>query len=190
MQTAARKNKEISRYTNADILSAASTGRLSELMNREGIQIYDDIDISFFNRNNGGRSEIATSMLSAMDGVNDKFSCVRIFSTNEMISDIDPAFLRPGRIDRIFKFELPNKEMRIAYLESWHKDVLSKIDNKESVLEKTDGFSFAEMNLIRQMIIRNIISKTDYSMDYIMNQISQERPSLLGKKNAVGFRPN
>jgi SpoVK/Ycf46/Vps4 family AAA+-type ATPase len=51
------------------------------------------------------------TLLALMDGLDDRGNVVVIGATNR-INSIDAALRRPGRFDREFSFNLPNKETR------------------------------------------------------------------------------
>ncbi|NXN14095.1 ATAD2 protein, partial [Indicator maculatus] len=56
-------------------------------------------------------SSIVSTLLALMDGLDSRGEVVVIGATNRLDS-IDPALRRPGRFDREFLFNLPNKEAR------------------------------------------------------------------------------
>ncbi|NXP77134.1 ATAD2 protein, partial [Ramphastos sulfuratus] len=56
-------------------------------------------------------SSIVSTLLALMDGLDSRGEVVIIGATNRLDS-IDPALRRPGRFDREFLFNLPNKEAR------------------------------------------------------------------------------
>uniref|UniRef100_A0A8B9TCW7 Bromo domain-containing protein n=1 Tax=Anas platyrhynchos TaxID=8839 RepID=A0A8B9TCW7_ANAPL len=56
-------------------------------------------------------SSIVSTLLTLMDGIDNRGEIVVIGATNRLDS-IDPALRRPGRFDREFLFNLPNKEAR------------------------------------------------------------------------------
>lgn len=53
------------------------------------------------------------TLLTLMDGLASRGEVVVIGATNRLDS-IDPALRRPGRFEREFRFNLPNKEVRIS----------------------------------------------------------------------------
>lgn len=56
-------------------------------------------------------SSIVSTMLALMDGLDSRGEIVVIGATNRLDS-IDPALRRPGRFDREFLFNLPDKKVR------------------------------------------------------------------------------
>lgn len=57
-------------------------------------------------------NSIVSTLLALMDGLDSRGEVVVIGATNR-IDAIDPAFRRPGRFDREFRFPFPNLEVRI-----------------------------------------------------------------------------
>ena len=56
-------------------------------------------------------SSIVSTLLALMDGLDSRGEIVVIGATNRLDS-IDPALRRPGRFDREFLFNLPDKKVR------------------------------------------------------------------------------
>ena len=59
-----------------------------------------------------GNGKMACSLLTAMDGMSEGGHLVRIFTTNESVEELDPAFTRPGRIDRCITLDKPDQDLR------------------------------------------------------------------------------
>jgi hypothetical protein len=123
---------------------------LSYEMNKK-LLIFDDIDVNLFNRESG--PEVG-KFLSLLDGVNKHKQQVRIFTTNMEVDTIDKAFLRPGRIDKIVKFDLPNEALRKEFIETWHSDFLQFL-NIDQIVADTKGWSFAQIDAIRTNLVTN-----------------------------------
>lgn len=58
-------------------------------------------------------SSIVSTLLALMDGLDSRGEIVVIGATNRLDS-IDPALRRPGRFDREFLFNLPDKKVRLC----------------------------------------------------------------------------
>lgn len=58
-------------------------------------------------------SSIVSTLLALMDGLDSRGEIVVIGATNRLDS-IDPALRRPGRFDREFLFNLPDKKVRLS----------------------------------------------------------------------------
>lgn len=157
-------NIPIMNINGSDILNLFQQGCLAERMNRDGIIFLDDIDVDFFSRK-GSKNDIAGEFLSALDGMENRGNTIRIFTTNEKISDMDPAFKRPGRIDKIFRFDKPSREMRQELFEIWPQEMQDSIDVEE-FLNNSEDFSFAECDAIKSILVTNkIIDKIDWDLE-------------------------
>lgn len=93
-------------------------------------------------------SRLVNVFLTNMDGVASPDNVLTIGATNR-ITDIDRALRRPGRFDREVFFQLPNKQDRLEILQS-RTPVLAESIDFESVSEKTEGWSAADLRSILQ----------------------------------------
>lgn len=71
----------------------------------------DEIDMLGMNRNGDAANSLAhrealNSFLSAMDGF-DEYNGVTVLAATNMLEDLDPALMRPGRFDNLFAIPLP-----------------------------------------------------------------------------------
>jgi len=104
----------------------------------------------------GGNSTVMNrlvpELLSQMDGFEeDDGHLIVIFATNRPY-DIDPAFLRPGRLPNHCYIPLPGLEVRRAFLQKMidQRPCKGEID-VESLSERTERFSCADLsNLIKR----------------------------------------
>ena len=99
------------------------------------------------NENNNSSERVVNQLLTEMDGLEDRKQIFIIAATNRP-DIIDPAMLRPGRLDKLLYVPLPEKNDRISILETLirnlpiEKDLnlIEVFDNK-----KLDGFSGADL---------------------------------------------
>ena len=170
--------------SSSDINKANVEGRLEDLFSEAEIIFFDDIDINYFNRSEKG--EMSCSILSAMDGLSQsKNLIVRIFTTNESIDTFDPAFLRPGRIDSIFKFENPKSELRRRYIMSWNADIVKGID-VDNAVDLTDGYSFAEIAGIRSFTVQEYLNSGKWDFEGAVNKFCSYRTDKAFEKKNKG----
>jgi len=159
-------------YSGSDIDLFYRDGEMPYMMNSANIMFFDDIDISFLTRRKGAESDSkkACALLSAMDGISDvKKGVVRIFTTNEKTMDIDPAFLRPGRIDRAFNFESPTDDLRSLVINTyWHPDILKEI-NVNDLVKETNGISFADLEEIKTLLVQGFIFNKKWDLNIAIN---------------------
>jgi hypothetical protein len=88
-----------------------------------------------------------SALLNQLDGLKPREGLLVIGTTNNP-QDIDPALIhRPSRFDRVWLFELPDKELRKEYLAWALKDAGE--DLLEEIARNTKDWSFAYLNELR-----------------------------------------
>lgn len=101
-------------FNSTDFLSKIKDIKDSSTMT---IVVFEEIDNIFNGRERVNTSHNKTdltfdTLLTAVDGVDMKTnSSILYFFTTNHIDRIDPALLRPGRIDKVIHFSLPSKEV-------------------------------------------------------------------------------
>ena len=169
----------------------SSNDGLSELFNRFHITFFDDIDISYLARGQGKDSK-ACAMLAAMDPVEDEEHRIRIFTTNEDVKNLDPAFFRPQRIDRRFNFQAPDESLREKLvLTYWPKELKDNIRPQASdFVEQTEGFTFCDLEAVRTLMVEHVVfDDGDWDWQRAVEKFVNERdgkPTFLRSK--VGFQ--
>ncbi|KAF5410118.1 MAG: VCP-like ATPase [Candidatus Methanogasteraceae archaeon] len=91
---------------------------------------------------------VVSQILTELDGLEELQDVVVIAATNR-IDMVDPALLRPGRIDRLIHIPLPDKDTRSKIFEIHLKD--KPVSDEVSVqwlAEATDGYSGAEIEAV------------------------------------------
>lgn len=131
------------------------------------------------------KEQTLNQMLVEMDGISSNAGIIVVGATNrpEML---DPALLRPGRIDRQIRVELPDIKGRKALLEIYAKKrPLAEDVNLNYIAAGTPGFSGADLaNLINEAALfavrenrKTITQKNlENAKDRIM--LGAERPDL------------
>jgi hypothetical protein len=170
--------------TSSDIDEAYSKSDLNGLFTSYTVSFFDDIDISYMDRTKGN-GKMACSLLTAMDGMYEGGHLVRIFTTNEEVKDLDKAFTRPGRIDKIVTLDPPGANLRQQLIESWPDEITNAID-VELCVQESDSFSFAELEAIRTFLVTNrILGDGTWSLDGAFDEFKER--SIENKKLGVGF---
>jgi len=91
---------------------------------------------------------IVNQLLAEMDGIEATEGVFIVGATNR-IELIDPALLRPGRFDLQIKVPLPDREGRQEiFAIHLKREVMGEDIDMEEIIEKTDGFSGAEIEEI------------------------------------------
>ncbi|SCU90255.1 LAME_0E07734g1_1 [Lachancea meyersii CBS 8951] len=119
------------------------------------IIFFDEIDALSPDRDSGGSTSAAnhvlTSLLNEIDGVEELNGVVIVAATNRP-DEIDPALLRPGRLDRHIYVGPPDFEARLQILKKNTKNF--QVEDADAILkdlaERTEGCSGAEVVLLCQ----------------------------------------
>lgn len=122
----------------------------------------------------GSGTRIVNQLLTEMDGVEDRKGVYILAATNRP-DIIDPAILRPGRLDTILYVGLPQLQDRVeifnAVTKNRTKPVLAEDVDLEELAAKTDGYTGADLaGLVRQaamLALKESINKPDIPLDDI-----------------------
>jgi transitional endoplasmic reticulum ATPase len=94
---------------------------------------------------NDASEKVVNQLLTELDGVEDLENVMVIAATNRP-DLIDPALLRPGRIDSIVRLNIPDKQTRIKIFEVHTKKMpLAKSVNLSYYVDRTEGWTGAEI---------------------------------------------
>ncbi|KAG2211658.1 hypothetical protein INT47_008755 [Mucor saturninus] len=134
------------------------------------VMFFDELDSIAKARGGGGGGDaggagdrVLNQILTEMDGMNAKKNVFVIGATNRP-DQIDPALLRPGRLDQLIYIPLPDETSRLSILEAQLRKSPIASDVDLSLLAKhTQGFSGADLGEICQraakLAIREDIEK-------------------------------
>lgn len=112
------------------------------------VVFFDELDALVPRRSTEGSTSserVVNQMLTEMDGMNDRMQVFVIAATNRP-DIIDPAMLRPGRLDRLLFVPLPSRAGRFEILRahSGHLPLATDVDLHAIALD-TEGFSGADL---------------------------------------------
>ncbi|KAL0193037.1 hypothetical protein M9458_011333, partial [Cirrhinus mrigala] len=117
----------------------------------------------------GAADRVINQILTEMDGMSSKKNVFIIGATNRP-DIIDPAILRPGRLDQLIYIPLPDEKSRIAILKAnLRKSPISKDVDLDFLAKMTNGFSGADLTEICQRACKLAIRES------IENEIRRER---------------
>ncbi|KAL7719040.1 AAA+ ATPase domain-containing protein [Entamoeba marina] len=108
----------------------------------------------------GSADRILNQLLTEMDGIGKKKQVFVIGATNRP-DILDPALLRPGRLDQLLYIPLPDKESRLNILRAKLKN--SPVDEQvdlQHIADVTDNFSGADLAEIVQRACKEAIRDT------------------------------
>ncbi|CAN8071806.1 unnamed protein product [Agarophyton chilense] len=149
------------------------------------IIFFDELDALAPRRSGGGNSDssgaserVVNMLLTEMDGFSDRKHVFLIAATNRP-DIIDPAMLRPGRLDKLVFVPLPDMEGRVSILRTLIQGV--KIDNSVDVesiarLPSSDGYSGADI----QALIR---SAGENALKEAMNEKMEKKNVSIQQKH-------
>ncbi|KAG1468134.1 hypothetical protein G6F56_004020 [Rhizopus delemar] len=142
----------------------------------------------------GAGDRVLNQILTEMDGMNAKKNVFVIGATNRP-DQIDPALLRPGRLDQLIYIPLPNEESRLSILSATLRKSPVAPEVDLNVLAKhTQGFSGADLAeicqraaklAIREDIEKDITkekarkAKEEAGEDVVMEEDEEESPGLI-----------
>jgi hypothetical protein len=80
------------------------------------IFVFEDFDTLLREREdtNNSPNQLLGSILNTLDGINEINNVISIFTTNK-IGLFDSAFIRPGRIDKVYNYELPTEKTQLEF---------------------------------------------------------------------------
>lgn len=134
---------------------ARATGATDYLFDLEqpGIILFDDFDLGMCHRGDFGPSRDHSTLLSGLDGVERRHGVVYVFTTNSRLPELDPAFLRRGRIDVVMHFRKPDAQLRRQLIDDlWHADIRTALD-VDRVVRETEGLSYAELDELKKLLL-------------------------------------
>lgn len=114
---------------------------------RPSIIFFDEIDAIASKRSSTshGGVNVLTTLLNEMDGIEELRNVLVIAATNKP-DVLDPALMRPGRLDNILYIGPPDFEARQEIFRIWtSQSVLHAEVDLEDLADRTEGYSGAEI---------------------------------------------
>ncbi|TAL47092.1 AAA family ATPase [archaeon] len=134
-------------------------------------------------RSNGEHAteSIVSQLLTEMSGLEELKGVVIIAATNRP-DMIDPALLRPGRLDRSLLVPPPDEESRLLILKIHAKDVPLKGVDLEEIAKKTENYSGADLEaLVREaamIALRENIDAKEVKPNHFEEALKKVTPSI------------
>jgi transitional endoplasmic reticulum ATPase len=108
----------------------------------------------------GAGDRVINQILTEMDGIGQKKSVFIIGATNRP-DIIDPAIMRPGRLDQLIYIPLPDTKSRISVLRAvLRKSPVARDVDLNFLAEMTKGYSGADLTEICQRACKNAIRES------------------------------
>ncbi|GJQ66945.1 hypothetical protein Trydic_g7959 [Trypoxylus dichotomus] len=140
----------------------------------------------------GVTDRVVNQFLTQLDGI-ENLSGVCVLAATSRPDLLDPALLRPGRLDQQILCPLPAKEERLAILKVLSKNLhLSEDVNLENIVAATEGYSGADLQSIlytaQLTSVEHVLSETETELisvqavvidqDHLVEALKNTRPSL------------
>lgn len=143
----------------------------------------DAVGTKRYDSNSGGEREIQRTMLellNQLDGFDDRGEVKVIMATNR-IESLDPALIRPGRIDRKIEFPLPDEKTkrRIFSIHTKRMTLSEDLDLEEYVAAK-DDLSGADIKAI--CTEAGLLALRERRMKVTNEDFSKSKESVLYRK--------
>lgn len=150
-----------------------------------GVVFFDDLDLALRDRSTSDSPEDQAVFLGALDGIRPTTGAVYVFTTNLPPDRIDPAFLRPGRIDAVLHFPKPDEALRRELFARWHPDVRAGLD-MDRALADTAGLSFAEVDELKNLLILRHLEAGEWDWGWAVEQYRRTRDGVPARPR-IGF---
>eukprot|EP01013_Petalomonas_cantuscygni_P002091 TRINITY_DN12117_c0_g1_i1.p1 TRINITY_DN12117_c0_g1~~TRINITY_DN12117_c0_g1_i1.p1 ORF type:complete len:820 (+),score=284.75 TRINITY_DN12117_c0_g1_i1:205-2664(+) len=107
----------------------------------------------------GAADRVINQMLTEMDGMTAKKNVFIVGATNRP-DILDPAIMRPGRLDQLVYIPLPDQPSRVSILRAaFRKTPLAPDVDFDYIAEKTNGYSGADLTGIAQRACKVAITE-------------------------------
>jgi len=122
---------------------------------------------------------VVNQLLTELDGIEKREGIIFVAATNRP-DLLDPALLRPGRIDRFIYIPAPDREARLEILKVHTKNMPLKKVDLEGIAENTEYFSGADLEAVcREAAIFAMKEGRDYvTQKDFQRAIEKVGPSL------------
>merc|ERR1711971_872081 len=131
----------------------------------------------------GAGDRVINQILTEMDGMGSKKSVFIIGATNRP-DIIDPAILRPGRLDQLIYIPLPDDGSRMAILKSnLRKSPVADTVDLPYLAELTDGFSGADLAELCQRAAKAAIRDAIAADELKTDDMDVDAASEIGRKH-------
>jgi len=153
-----------------------------------GVILFDDFDAAFCDEDRSADRDKRATFLAELDGVRQKVGIAYLFASNLGPEELDSAMRRPGRIDVILRFPRPDASLRRRMIrQRWHADLQAGLD-VESVVAETEGWSFAELEEARKLLILRRLDTAGWDWPAVRDSLTLAAAPR--RPRPIGFVPN
>ncbi len=151
----------------------------------QGVVFFDDMDLALRDREAASETDDQAVFLGALDGMKVNEGVAFVFTTNCPLGLIDRAFKRPGRIDVVMQFDLPDSALRRRLIARWHPEIREALDLDDAVAT-TAGMSYAEIEEVKNQLILHAMDGGGWDWPGALRQFEMNRHEL-SPRRALGF---
>jgi SpoVK/Ycf46/Vps4 family AAA+-type ATPase len=123
-------------------------------------------------------------ILNLLDGIKQIDNVVYIATTNHPEKLEDRITNRPSRFDRRYEVELPNEEVRKAYIQNKLSEEDLKGIDLNSWIKESEGFSLAHM---RELVISVITMDNSFEDTIARLKGMKVKPKIKANTTSIGF---
>merc|ERR1711879_498407 len=129
-------------------------------------------------------------LLNQMDGF-DVLGKVKMIMATNRPDTLDPALLRPGRLDRKIEIPLPNEQARIEVLKIHANPITKHGDiDYEAIVKLTDNFNNADMrNVCTEAGLFAIRAEREYVIDEDFNKAVRKVSDSKNLETKLDYKP-
>lgn len=121
----------------------------------------EDLDLHFQSRDSNSQNSLLGELMNQLDGIDDVSNIVVIGTTNRP-GDLENALAkRPGRFDKIIKFEKPESNVVQLMFERFGGTRLGAV-NWEPVLREAKGFTGAQIKEVLSQAVLVVLDNPSY----------------------------
>ena len=134
---ASKNNIKVTNFKNIDEFLKGESEYYSDSKN---IFVFEDFDAALMDRKETGETpnQVLAMVLNTLDGIDKIEDVVSIFTTNK-INMFDDAFLRPGRIDKVITYYLPDKGQMREFFKAYIPEEEKHFDEMIHLIDTLDG---------------------------------------------------
>mmetsp|Transcript_16234 Transcript_16234/g.67196 ORF Transcript_16234/g.67196 Transcript_16234/m.67196 type:complete len:165 (+) Transcript_16234:1146-1640(+) len=144
----------------------------------------DAVGTKRYDANSGGEREIQRTMLELLNQLDgfDARGDVKVLLATNRIDTLDPALLRPGRIDRKIEFPLPDEKTKRRIF-SIHTSKMTLADdvNLEEFIMSKDDLSGADIKAI--CTEAGLMALRERRMKVLHDDFKKAKENVMYKKN-------
>lgn len=121
----------------------------------------EDLDLHFQSRDSNSQNSLLGELMNQLDGIDDVSNIVVVGTTNRP-GDLENALAkRPGRFDKVIKFEKPEASVIQLMFKRFGGDRVGQVD-WEPVLREAKGFTGAQIKEVLSQAVLVVLDSSSY----------------------------